>query len=93
VALPPQQVAYYNGLAQTVAATDAYVWARGLTVPLRSSIVRAMIGGGVRNAVQAGTRANAAVQTIAVDYAAIKSAILTSGDARDGSCSAAFPIF
>ena len=88
-----QAVAINQGIAQTQAGIDAYVAARGLTVPLRSSVVRAMAAQGAESAVAAGARANLAVQTLAVDYAAIKSGYLTSKEALSGECSAAFPIF
>jgi hypothetical protein len=88
-----QAMAINNGIAQTQAGIDAYVAARGLTVPLRSSVVRAMAARGAGSAVAAGARANLAVQTLAVDYAAVNSMITTSGEARDGQCVAAFPTF
>jgi hypothetical protein len=88
-----QAVAINQGIAQTQAGIDAYVAARGLTVPLRSSIVRTMAAEGAESAVAAGARANLAVQTLAVDYAAINSTITTAGEARSGQCAAAFPIF
>jgi hypothetical protein len=40
----------------------------------------------VEGAVAAGARANLAVQTLAVDYAAINSTITTSGEALSGQC-------
>ena len=88
-----QAVAINQGIAQTQAGIDAYVAARGLTVPLRSSIVRGMAAEGAESAVAAGARANLAVQTLAVDYAAINSTITTAGEARSGQCAAAFPLF
>lgn len=88
-----QAVAINQGIAQTQAGIDAYVATKGLTVPLRSSIVRAMAAEGAEGAVAAGARANLAVQTLAVDYAAINSTITTAGEARNGQCAAALPIF
>ena len=88
-----QGIAVNRGLAQTVSSVDTYVAQSGLTVPLRSSVVRAMIGEGVEGAAAAGWRANAATQTVAVDYAASHAAISTSQEARNGTCAAAFPIF
>jgi hypothetical protein len=93
VAPVAQAVAINQGVAQTQAGIDAYVAARGLTVPLRSSVVRAMAAEGAEGTVAAGSRANLAVQTLAVDYAAINSTITTAGEARNGQCAAAFPIF
>jgi len=91
---PAAQAMAFNGaVAQTTASVDAYVAARGLTVPLRSGVVRGMIAQGAESAVAAGARANVAVQTLAVDYAAIKSTVVTSGMARNGQCAAALPIF
>jgi hypothetical protein len=87
-----QAMAFNNDVAQTTASVDAYVAAGGLTVPLRSSVVRGMIVRGAESAVAAGARANVAMQTFAVDYAAIKSTVVTSGQARNGECAAAFPI-
>ena len=81
-----QAVAINQGVAQTQAGIDAYVAARGLTVPLRSSVVRGMAAEGAEGAVAAGARANLAVQTLAVDYAAINSTITTSGEALSGQC-------
>lgn len=88
-----QAVAINQGIAQTQVGIDAYIATRGLTVPLRSSIVRTMAAEGAEGAVAAGVRANLAVQTIAVDYAAVNSTITTAGEARNGQCAAAFPIF
>ena len=88
-----QAMAVNQGIAQTQAGIDAYVAARGLTVPLRSSIVRAMAAEGAEGAVAAGARANFAVQTLAVDYAAVNSTITTAGEARSGQCAAALPVF
>jgi RHS repeat-associated protein len=88
-----QAVAINQGIAQTQVGIDAYVATKGLTVPLRSSIVRAMAAEGAEGAVAAGARANLAVQTLAVDYAAINSTITTAGEARNGQCAAALPIF
>jgi RHS repeat-associated protein len=88
-----QGLAINRGLAQTQAGVDAYVAARGLTVPLRSSVVRTMIAEGAEGAIAAGTKANVAAQTFAIDYAAVKSTVTTSGEARNGQCAAAFPIF
>jgi RHS repeat-associated protein len=88
-----QAVAINQGIAQTQAGIDAYIAGRGLTVPLRSSVVRAMAAKGAESAVAAGARANIAVQTLAVDYAAVKSTITTAGEARSGQCAAAFPVF
>ena len=73
--------------------TDAHIAARGLTVPLRSGIVRGMAAQGAERAVAAGVKANVAVQLLAVDAASIHSTIATSGEARSGQCAAAFPIF
>ncbi|HEV2224113.1 MAG TPA: RHS repeat-associated core domain-containing protein, partial [Candidatus Acidoferrales bacterium] len=93
-AAPVAQAAAINrGVAQTQAGIDAYIATRGLTVPLRSSVVRAMAVEGGEGAVAAGARANFAVQTAAVDYAAVKSGYLTSKEALSGQCAAAFPIF
>ncbi len=86
-------MAFNSAVAQTEAGIDAYIAARGLTVPLRSTVVRAMAAQGAESAVAAGARANFAVQTFAVDYAAVKSTYITSGEARNGQCAAAFPIF
>ena len=88
-----QAVVINRGIAQTQAGIDAYVAARGLTVPLRSSIVRTMAAEGAESAVTAGARANLAVQTLAIDYAAINSTITTAGEARNGQCAAAFTVF
>ena len=88
-----QAVAINRGIAQTQAGIDAYIATRGLTVPLRSSIVRTMAAEGAKSAVAAGARANLAVQTAAVDYAAVNSMYVTSGEARNGQCATAFPIF
>ena len=88
-----QAMAFNSAVAQTTASVDAYVAARGLTVPLRSGVVRGMIAQGAESAVAAGARANVAVQTLAVDYAAIKSGYLTTKEALNGGCAAAFPIF
>ena len=82
-----------NGRAGHPPGIDAYIATRGLTVPLRSSIVRAMAAEGAEGAVAAGARANLAVQTVAVDYAAVKATITTAGEARNGQCAAALPIF
>lgn len=86
---------------QLASATDALItrrrgdilWAILWTVPLRSSIVRGMIQQGAEKAVAVGAKANIAVQTLAVDYAAIKSTVITVGEARNGTCAAAFPVF
>ena len=86
-------LAVSRGVAQTETAVDAYIADRGLTVPLRSSVVRSMITKGAEAAVAAGEMADVAVQTAAVDYAALKSTYLTSMEARGGGCSAAFPVF
>lgn len=88
-----QGIAINQGLAQTQAGVDAYIAARGLTVPLRSSVVRTMIAQGAEGAIEAGTKANVAAQTLAIDYAAAKSTVTTSAEARNGQCAAAFPIF
>jgi hypothetical protein len=88
-----QAVAINQGIAQTHAGIDAYIATRGLSVPLRSSIVRTMAAEGAEGAVAAGARANLAVQTLAVDYAAISSTITTAGEVRNGQCAAALPIF
>ncbi len=88
-----QAVAINSGLAETQAEIDAYVAAKGLTTPLRSSVVRGMAVRGTETAFAAGARANLAVQTIAVDYAALQSMYVTSGEARRGQCAAALPIF
>jgi hypothetical protein len=94
VAAPAAQaVAINQGIAQTQAGIDAYVAARGLTVPLRSSVVRAMAAEGAEGALAAGARANLAIQTLAVDYAAVNSTIITFREARSGQCAAALPIF
>ena len=81
-----QAIAINRGVANTQAGVDAYVATRGLTVPLRSSVVRGMIAEGAEGAVAAGARANVAVQTFAIDYAAIDSTIRTSEEARSGQC-------
>ncbi len=88
-----QAMAFNSAVAETEAGIDAYVAGKGLTVPLRSGVVRAMAAQGAESAVAAGARANFAVQTFAVDYAAVKSTYITSGEARNGQCAAAFPIF
>ena len=88
-----QGVAISQGIVQAQTGIDAYIAARGLTVPLRSSVVRAMATQGAEEAVAAGTRANVAVQTFAIDYAAVKSGFATSKEALNGQCAAAFPIF
>lgn len=93
VAPVAQAVAINQGIAQTQAGIDAYVATRGLIVPLRSSVVRAMAAEGAEGAVAAGARANLALQTLVVDYAAINSTITTAGEARSGQFAAAFPIF
>ena len=83
-----------DGRAGHPPGIDAYIATRGLTVPLRSSIVRAMAAEGAEGAVAAGARANLAVQTVAVDYAAVKATITTTaGEARNWQCAAALPIF
>jgi hypothetical protein len=81
-----QAVAINQGIAQTQAGIDAYVAARGLTVPPRSSVVRGMAAEGAEGAVAAGARANLAVQTFAVDYAAARAGYLTSKEALNGEC-------
>jgi hypothetical protein len=81
-----QAVAINRGVAQTQAGIDTYIASRGLTVPLRSSVVRGMAAEGAEDAIAAGGRANVAVQTLAVDYAAINSTITTSGEALSGQC-------
>lgn len=88
-----QGVAINQSLAQTTAAIDEYIVQQGLTVPLRSSVVRNAISLGVEDAVALGTKVNVAVQTFAVDWAALKSTYLTSQEAQSGGCSAAFPVF
>jgi RHS repeat-associated protein len=88
-----QAVAINRSVATTQAGIDAYVAARGLTVPLRSSVVRGMAAEGAEGAVAAGARAHLAVQTLVVDYAAAGSLITTAGEARNGQCAAAFAIF
>jgi len=91
---PSVQAATMNSsMAATGAEIDAYIATRGLTVPLRSSVVRGMIAKGAEKAVAVGAKANVAVQTVAVDYAAVKSMYVTSGEARNGTCAAAFPVF
>lgn len=62
-------------------------------MPLRSPVVRTAIATGTEDAVAVGARANIAVQTVAVDYAALNSMYVTSGEARNGQCAAAFPVF
>jgi hypothetical protein len=52
-----------------------------------------MAAKGAEGAVATGARVNLAVQTIAVDYAAVNSTITTAGEARNGQCAAALPIF
>jgi len=88
-----QALAFNSAVGQTVAGVDAYIAARGLTVPLRSGIVRAMIADGAEGAVAAGARANLAVQTVAVDVVAVESMLATMQQARSGTCAAAFPVF
>ena len=88
-----QAMAFNKGITQTIAAVDAHIAARGLTVPLRSSIVKTIIAEGTESAVASGLRANAAMQTVAVDIAAVNSTIETAADARNGTCAAAFPVF
>jgi len=88
-----QGVAINRSLAQTTAAIDEYIVQQGLTVPLRSSVVRNAIVAGAEDAVAVGQRANVAVQTFAVDWASLKSTYLTSKEALSGGCSAAFPVF
>ena len=88
-----QGVAINRSLAQTTAAIDEYIAQQGLTVPLRSSVVRNAISLGVGDAVALGQRVNIAVQTFAVDWAAVKSTYLSSKEALSGGCSAAFPVF
>jgi len=88
-----QAVAFNTEIAGTEEGIDFYIAAQGLTVPLRSSVVRGAIQAGTEAAVQSGIRANLAVQTFAVDYAAVKSGYLTSQEALNGECAAAFPIF
>jgi hypothetical protein len=80
-------------MAATTEAIDFYIAAQRLTMPLKSSVVRVAIAKGTQAAVASGLKANFAVQTVAVDYAAIKSTIVTAGKARSGQCAAAFPIF
>jgi len=93
VAPVAQGVAINRSLAQTTAAIDEYIVQQGLTVPLRSSVVRNAISLGVEDAVAAGQRANVAVQTFAVGYAAFMSMLTTMSEARSGGCAAAFPVF
>jgi len=88
-----QGVAINRSLAQTTAAIDEYIVQQGLTVPLRSSVVRNAISLGVEDAVALGTKVNVAVQTFAVDYAAFTSMLTTMSEARSGGCAAAFPVF
>lgn len=88
-----QAMAINRSVAQTQAQIDAYIAARRLTVPLRSSVVRSMATKGAESAVAAGSKANLAVQTLAVDYASVKSMLTTMDQARDGTCAAALPIF
>jgi RHS repeat-associated protein len=88
-----QAIAMNQSVAQTQASIDGYIAERGLTVPLRSSVVRAMAAQGAEDAVAAGVRANVATGTLAVDYAAFQATITTSQSARGGYCAAAFPIF
>jgi RHS repeat-associated protein len=88
-----QAMAYNATIAETEAGIDFYIAARGLTMPLKSTVVQLAIGKGTQAAVASGARANLAVQTIAVDYAAVNATIVTAGEARDGTCAAAFPIF
>ena len=94
IAAPAAQgIALNRSLAQTTAAIDEYIAQQGLIGPLRSSVVRTAIAMGAEDAVAAGARANLAVQTLAVDWAALKSTYLTSKEALGGGCSAAFPVF
>lgn len=58
-----QAVAINQSIAQTQAGIDAYVAAWGLTVPFRSSVVRAMAAEGAEGAVAAGARANLGVHS------------------------------
>lgn len=88
-----QALAFNSAIAQTYAQIDAYIAYRGLTKPLASSLVRGMIVHGAEGAVAAGARANLATLTVAVDYAAIRSLLITIDEARSGQCVAAFPIF
>ena len=48
---------------------------------------------GAEGAVAAGVRANVAVQTVAVDVAAVMATIAASQQALSGGCAAAFPVF
>jgi RHS repeat-associated protein len=88
-----QATAFNSGISATYAAVDAHIAARGLTVPLRSSIVRNIIAEGTEGAVASGLRANAAMQTLAVDAAAVHATVTTSASALNGTCAAAFPVF
>lgn len=88
-----QAVAFNTEIAATEEGIDFYIAAQGLTVPLRSSVVQLAIEKGTEAAVASGLIANLAVQTLAVDYAAVKSGYLASQEALNGECSAAFPIF
>ncbi len=93
VAPVAQAGAINQRILQTQVGIDAYVASRGLTVPLRSGIVQAMAAEGAESAIATGAKANVATQTLAVDYAAVDSTITTAGEARNGQCAAAFPIF
>jgi hypothetical protein len=88
-----QAAAMNSSIAGTQAGIDAYIAGRGLTVPFRSSVVRLMTAEGAETAVAVGARANLAVQTLAVDYAAVNSMLTTMDQARSGTCAAALPIF
>lgn len=88
-----QAVAFNTEIAATEEGIDFYIAAQGLTMPLKSTVVQLAIEKGTEAAVASGLRANLAVQTLAVDYAAIKSGYQTSQEALNGECAAAFPIF
>jgi RHS repeat-associated protein len=88
-----QAVAYNNEIAVTMEGIDLYIAYEGLTMPLKSPVVRLAIEKGTEAAVASGVRANLAVQTLAVDYAAVKAGYLVSKEALNGGCAAAFPVF
>ena len=90
LAAPVVQKAVTNrALLQTAAEVNAYLASAGKAA--QWPVLRGIAA--TESAVTAGARANIAVQTAVVDYAAFKSLTVTSGQARNGQCAAAFPIF
>ena len=87
-----QAIAIEEGTARTGAMVDVYIAAKGLTVPLRSSVIRTMVAGGSEGAVAAGMKANLAVQITALGIAAGHSTYSASKEALNGQCSPAFRI-